>query len=101
MHQGFKDDGKEGVASSNRRRVRGFAAAQTLITIMLTNFNIRRIAAFLHDKKLAEAEPGRAIAEPVPRARDHIWDNPYPKTKAKESILDILARGGLSSPLRT
>lgn len=100
MHQGFKDDGKEGVASSGRRRVRGFAAAQTLVTIMVANFNLRKIAAFLLEEKLAAAEPDRVISQPKERRRDYVWDNAYTKTKARDSILDIAERGELESPLR-
>ena len=35
------------------------------------------------------------------RRRDALWDNPYTKTTARESILAIQLRGELESPLRT
>jgi hypothetical protein len=100
MHQGFKDTGKEGVASSGRRRVRGFAAGQTLVTIMVTNFNLRTIAAFLQDEKFAAEEPNRIRPEPIMRRRDRVWDNLYTRTTAVESILDLAEQGKLESPLR-
>jgi hypothetical protein len=101
LHSGFKDDGKELVASSGRRRVRGFAAGQILVTIMLINFNLRTIAKFLRDEVEVEAEPDRVRADAIVRRRDRVWDNPYTKTTARDSILDIAARGELESPLRT
>ena len=81
LHGGFKDDGKEVVASSGRRRVRGFAAGQILVTIMLINFNLRTIAKFLRDE---------IASGTTPRQRP-----------TRDSILDIAARGELKSPLRT
>ncbi|WP_199183903.1 hypothetical protein [Cryobacterium sp. Y57] len=36
--------------SASRRRVRGFGAAQIIVTMLLTNFNLRKIAAFISDK---------------------------------------------------
>ena len=57
LHGGFKDDGKEVVASSGRRRVRGFAAGQILVTIMLINFNLRTIAKFLRDEIASGTTP--------------------------------------------
>ena len=101
LHSGFKDDGKEIVASSGRRRVRGFAAGQILVTIMLINFNLRAIAKFLRDEVEAESEPDRVRADPIIRRRDRVWDNAHTKTTARDSILDIAARGELESPLRT
>jgi len=101
LHSGFKDDGKEVGASSGRRRVRGFTAGQILVTIMLINFNLRTIAKFLRDEVEAESEPDRVRADPIIRRRDQVWENPYTKTTARDSILDIAARGELESPLRT
>ena len=46
----FELHGKELVASSGRRRVRGFAAGQILVTIMLINFHVRTIAKFRRDE---------------------------------------------------
>ena len=101
LHSCFKDEGKELVASSGRRRVRGFAAGQILVTVMLVNFNLRTIAKFVSDQGEAEAEPDLVRAEHIVRRRDRVWDNAYTKTTARDSILDIAARGDLESPLRT
>ncbi len=100
-HSGFKDEGKELVASSGLRRVRGFAAGQILVTIMLINFNLRTIAKFLRDEFEAESKPDRVRAAPIVRRRDRVWDNASTKTTARGSILDIAARGQLESPFRT
>jgi hypothetical protein len=98
MHNGFKDEGKEGIASSGRRRIRGLAAAQILVTVMMVTYNLRTILKFLRDKLESEAEPGRIVPTPRMRRRDALWDNPYTKTKAVDSILNIAARGELESP---
>lgn len=60
----MKSGGTEGIESSNRRRVRGFGAAQIIDTILLTNFNLRKIAAFMSDKIKAEAKRD-TIGEPA------------------------------------
>ena len=101
LHSGCKDDEKEVVASSGHRKVRGFAAGQILVTIVLINFNLRTIAKFLSDEVEAESEPDRVRADPIVRRRDRVWDNAYTKTTARDSILDIATRGELESPLRT
>ena len=48
-HQ-VKSGGTEDIETASRRRVRGFSAAQIIVTLLLTNFNIRNIAAFMSDK---------------------------------------------------
>ena len=103
LNAGIKDPGKEDIEEASRRRVRGFGAAQVFITILLTNFNLRKIASFLHDEQTAEAaaKDGKAPPEKPDRRRDRIWDNPYVKTTAKESILTLQLLGKLKSPLRT
>ncbi|WP_157509319.1 hypothetical protein [Glaciibacter superstes] len=39
-----KAGGTEDIESAGRRRVRGFGAAQIIVTMLLTNFNMRKIA---------------------------------------------------------
>lgn len=46
----LKDDGKEQIDSTKRRLVRGFAAAQFFLTILMVNFNIRTLATFVYDQ---------------------------------------------------
>ncbi|GAB2526694.1 hypothetical protein [Paramicrobacterium agarici] len=46
----LKDDGKEQIDSTKRRLVRGFAAAQFFLTVLMVNYNIRTLAAFVHDQ---------------------------------------------------
>jgi hypothetical protein len=101
LHSGFTDDGEELVASSGRRRARGFVAGQILMAIMLINFNLRTVAKFLRDEVEAEAEPDRVRADPIVRHRDRVWDNPHTKITARNSIFDIAERGELELPLRT
>ena len=82
---------------SGRRRVRGFAAAHVFITILLVNYHLRKIASFLW-----EAEHGApAPKNPIMRRRDRVWDNPYTKTLASESAIELQRLGKLVSPLRT
>ena len=103
LNAGIKDPGKEDVEEATRRRVRGFGAAQVFITILLTNFNLRKIATFLDEEEAAEAaaKRGKAPAEKLDRRRDRIWPNPYTKTTPRESILELQLEGKLRSPLRT
>ena len=82
---------------SGRRRVRGFAAAQLFITILLVNYNLRKIAGFLYDKLHGITAP----ENPIMRRRDRVWDNPYTKTLASESAIELQRLGKLISPLRT
>jgi hypothetical protein len=42
----LKDAGYEALNSTQRRRARGYAAAQVFVTMMLVAFNLRKIAAF-------------------------------------------------------
>ena len=57
---------------SGRRRVRGFAAAQLFITILLVNYNLRKIASFLWEEEHGNPAP----ENPIMRRRDRVWDNP-------------------------
>ena len=80
-HQ-IKTGGTEDIESASRRRVRGFGAAQIVVTILLTNFNLRKIAAFISDKIKDDAKK-QVNGEPVVRAirrRDREWHNPYTDT---------------------
>ncbi|TFD12404.1 MULTISPECIES: hypothetical protein [unclassified Cryobacterium] len=55
----------------------GFGAARIIVTILLTDFNLRKIAAFMSDKIKADAKkptyggPGVALV----RRRDREWRN--------------------------
>lgn len=61
LHEGFKDPGTEQMELSGRRRVRGLAAAQLFITILLINYNLRKIAGFLYDKEHSITAPENPI----------------------------------------
>jgi hypothetical protein len=82
LNNQVKTGGTEDIQSASRRRVRGFGAAQIIVTMLLTNFNLRKIAAFISDKIKADArkqtfgEPGVALV----RRRDREWHNPYTGT---------------------
>ena len=103
LNAGIKDEGKEHIEGASRRRVRGFAAAQVFVTVLLTNFNLRKIASFLHTRIATDvaAARGKQPAEKTLRRRDRIWYNPYTKTTARESVLELQRLGRLPSPLRT
>ncbi|TFD02786.1 hypothetical protein [Cryobacterium sp. TMT1-66-1] len=77
-----KAGGTEDIESAGRRRLRGFGAAQIIVTVLLTNFNIRKIAAFMSDK-IKEDAKRNALGEPavaIIRRRDREWRNPYTDT---------------------
>jgi hypothetical protein len=48
LHAAVQNLGRESIGESSRRKVRGFVAAQVFVTILLTNYNLRTISAFLH-----------------------------------------------------
>ena len=64
--------------SSSRRLVRGFAAAQVMMTLIVAAFNIRKIATFINDL-IHEAATG-GPKEPKVRKRDREHYNPYTGT---------------------
>ncbi len=82
LNAGVKDTGREAIEEPSRRRVRGFAAAQIFVATLLTNYNLRRIADFLHERQLAESAKlaGKDPTPRVMRRRDREWYNPYTKT---------------------
>ncbi len=82
LNAGIKDLGRESIEESSRRRVRGFAAAQVFVTVLLTNYNLRKIAAFISEEleKAAAAAKGVPPKQPIRRRRDREWYNPYTKT---------------------
>ncbi len=45
-NQQLKASGDEDIETARRRRVRGISAAQIIITVLLVNHNIRKIASF-------------------------------------------------------
>jgi hypothetical protein len=78
----LKHKGAEDLESANRRRVRGFGAAQVIVTMLLTNYNLRKIAAFISDKMRDDAKaitPGQTVTTPI-RRRDREFHNPYTDT---------------------
>jgi hypothetical protein len=82
LNNQIKSGGTEDVESSSRRRVRGFGAASIVVTILLTNFNLRKIAAFISDKLMDDAKQlvnGVPAKAPM-RRRDREFHNPYTKT---------------------
>ena len=82
LNNQVKSGGTEDIESASRRRVRGFGAAQIIVTMLLTNFNLRKIAAFISDKikddakKQVNGEPPVALV----RRRDREFHNPYTDT---------------------
>ena len=80
-----KDTGGEQIGAAGRRRARGFAAAQILITIQITNYNLTRIAEFLRQQlHSAVRTPEQAAAIPARRRRDAQFHNPYTGTYPRD-----------------
>ena len=82
LNNQVKTGGTEDIESASRRRVRGFGAAQIIVTILLTNFNLRKIAAFISDKIKADAKEQNLgeLGVAIVRRRDREWHNPYTGT---------------------
>ncbi|MDO8382818.1 MAG: hypothetical protein Q7T17_07560 [Microbacterium sp.] len=74
----LKAAGDEDIETAGRRRVRGVSAAQIMVTFLLVNHNIRKIAAFLSDKIKADAKtfPADTDSADTTRRRDR-WANKY------------------------
>lgn len=72
-----KDEGAEAIQSAARRRVRGFAAAQVTVTLLLTTYNLRKIAAFLDDTMAGATDWSN---EQGLRRRDRDFRNAYTGT---------------------
>ena len=78
LNNQIKSNGPEDIESASRRRVRGFGAAQIIVSILLTNFNLRKIAAFISDKIKEDAKKlvnGQPVVPPF-RRRDREFHNP-------------------------
>jgi len=83
LNDQVKDGGTEQLELSTRRRVRGFAAAGVFVAILLTNYNLRTIAAFIQEELLDElnpADPTIPAREKRQRRRDREHYNPYTGT---------------------
>lgn len=74
----LKASGDEDIATARRRRVRGIAAAQILVTLLIVNHNLRKIAAFLSDQEIERARTAPRVH--TLRRRDRVWANRYTKT---------------------
>lgn len=74
----LKASGDEDIATARRRRVRGIAAAQILVTLLIVNHNLRKIAAFLSDQEIERARTSPRVH--TLRRRDRVWANRYTKT---------------------
>jgi hypothetical protein len=59
LNAGLSTPGWEDVASASRRRVRGFAAGQVVLTMLLTNYNLRQIDAFLINSRTPDRQGQR------------------------------------------
>jgi hypothetical protein len=94
-----KDSDHEAIEDSTRRRVRGFAAAQVFVTILLTNYNLRKIAAFIREQIVAEDRATRGLGpvEQKDRPRDALWANNYTGTKGRSPSEGEL----VGTPLKT
>jgi hypothetical protein len=55
LSAGISDPHRENVTDVSRRNVSGLAASQVFVTVLLTNYNLRAIAAFINDQTRADA----------------------------------------------
>ncbi len=102
-NQQLKASGDEDIETAGRRRVRGISAAQIIITVLLVNHNIRKIASFLDDEQRRERKT--TPAAPAPPRRRERWANKYTKTTGNGDIrvynTKDLKRTAEPQPLRT
>lgn len=109
----LKAAGDEDIATAGRRRTRGLAAAQIMITMLLANHNIRKIAAFLSDQEKEKART--APRSQLLRRRDRVWANRYTRTTGNGDLTiprpggaglprhgaELVTAGAVSPPMRT
>ncbi|GGM63561.1 hypothetical protein [Microbacterium saperdae] len=89
----LKASGDEDIETAGRRRVRGIAAAQILVTLLIVNHNLRKIAAFLSDQEIERARTTPRVY--ILRRRDRVWANRYTKTTGNGDL--SIPRGGRTS----
>ena len=103
-NQQLKASGDEDIETAGRRRVRGISAAQIMITLLLVNHNIRKIASFLDDEQ-RRARKNTPIGPAPGRRRDRAWMNKYTKTTGDGDLrvrnTKDLKRPAEPQPLRT
>ena len=76
----MKEATRSDLDEARRRPARGFAAAAFFSTILITTFNIAKIAKILHDQRQHQIEGRIDRDKPVARRRDRAFYNPYTKT---------------------
>lgn len=96
VNQQLKDPATEALEDAGRRRVRGPAAAQVLISFLIANYNLRKIAAWLDDHARGRL-PDPTKRKPL-RRRDRVWANKYTKTTG-DGDLTIPPRGPQAAAL--
>ena len=93
----LKASGDEDIETAGRRRVRGIAAAQILVALLIVNHNLRKIAAFLSDQKIERVRTTLRVY--ILRRRDRVWANRYTKTTGNGDL--SIPRGGRTSSSTT
>lgn len=78
----FKDSAHENAGAPGRRRVRGLAAQQIMLTFMLVAYNFRRLAAFLEDEK--DKSENQHLVPKKSRRRDRLGDSHYTRASRKK-----------------
>lgn len=92
----IKEPGYENLAAASRRRLRGFAAQQVLVTMLIVAANIRKILTFLRDQaRKPHANPGK----PAIRRRDREGHSTYVRKRHKGPPIE--ATEPVETPLRT
>ena len=76
VNKGLKEDHLDSLKTPGRRRVRGFTAGAFFATILIANFNLRKIAEFVHDELVSTIQGSRQRTT-MTRARDSKWWNHY------------------------
>ena len=79
MNAFAKDSGKENLGASQNRRLRGMAAQQVLVTMLLVSVNIRKVNQFLRDL-IHGKKPSTTL-----RRRDREGLSPYVRGRKRRS----------------
>ncbi|MFF2388966.1 hypothetical protein [Agromyces sp. NPDC058104] len=85
FHGYLKDEGTHDLESRGRRRMRGLAAQQFLITFVLVSANLRKVFSFLQEKKETE-EHGRFVKTQRSKTRNSRYVTPWFK---RDDVSDL------------
>jgi hypothetical protein len=94
----LNDPSRENIGDTSRRNVRGFAAAQVFVTMLLTNYNLRTIAAFIAKRISADNDKGQVGASDTIGRRNSEWPTPHSGSSSSRPGSTVEPDGNAPTP---